>query len=378
MQLYVLKLKTLLRDRPLIFWTIVFPLALTLIFHFVFQNIKNVDDFETIKVGYVSNNFGENEINLINMMGELNYENRDVKLFSLSTYSLEEGMQELDDSKITALIDFDNNKFIFYTKESSIYATITKSVVDEYIHATGLIYEMVAISNGTTTPEEAFNKYISQANYVKKHGNTELDVINIYFYSVIAMTLMYGSILGLKEAVLLQPNYLPASKRIAMSRFSKSRLFLTSLAATFTVQLVQMTLFLIFVFLILKIPAFNIGLTLLLVLLGMVMSSVIGYSVAFIFNKTSISTKIGILTGITMFGSFLAGMMVAIVKYYISKYLPPLAYINPTNLISDGLYSLSYGNHTKYWINMASMIILSTVLIVIAFIKYRRDDYESI
>ena len=288
MHLYVLKLKTTFRDRPLMFWTMIFPLALTLIFYFVFQNIKNVDDFETIKVGYVETNFGENEKNLTLMMSQINYENRDVKLFSLSTHTLEDGLEKLDKKEVTALIDFEEDKFIFYTKESSIYATITKSVVDEYIHASGLIYEMITISNGATTPEEAFNKYINQANYVKKHGNTELDVVNIYFYSVIAMTLMYGAIIGLKEAVLLQPNYLPASKRIAMSRFSKGRMFITSITTTFTVQIVQMTLFLLFVFLILKIQVFNIGLTLLLIFLGMIMSSILGYSVAFIFNKTTI------------------------------------------------------------------------------------------
>ena len=79
-----------------------------------------------------------------------------------------------------------------------------------------------------------------------------------------------------------------------------------------------------------------------------------------------------------MFGSFLAGMMAPVVKYYVSKHLPPLKYINPANLISDGLYSLSYGNDLRYWINMISILALSTILVIVAFIKYRRDDYESL
>lgn len=378
MHLYILKLKTIIRDRPLIFWTLLFPLALALIFNFVFQNIKNTDDFETIKVGYVVSNFGDNEKLLTHAMSEVKYEGRDVDLFLLTEESEQSGLAKLETEEITALIDFQNNHFVFYTKKTSIYATITKSFIDEFIQANGLINEMITLSKGELTPEEAFTKYMNQANFVKKYGNQEIDLINVYFYSVVAMTLMFGSILGLKEAVLLQPNYLPASKRIAMSRFSKPKLFITSIAVTFTVQLAQMIIFLLFILLILKVPIFNLPLTLLLIFIGMVMSASLGYALAFIFKKVSYSSKIGILTAVTMLGSFLAGMMAAIVKYYVARYVPPLAYINPTNLISDSLYKLSLGNTRGYWINIIAMVGIIAIFIIVASISYWRDDYESI
>ena len=55
--LFILNLKKLLKNRVLIFWTLLFPIILSTIFHMVFEGIKNKDNFETMKVNYVVDNF---------------------------------------------------------------------------------------------------------------------------------------------------------------------------------------------------------------------------------------------------------------------------------------------------------------------------------
>ncbi|MEI3293776.1 MAG: hypothetical protein V8R63_10115 [Thomasclavelia ramosa] len=45
--------KTLLRNKMVIFWTLVFPLALATLFNLAFANLTASEEFETVKVALV-------------------------------------------------------------------------------------------------------------------------------------------------------------------------------------------------------------------------------------------------------------------------------------------------------------------------------------
>lgn len=55
--LFILNLKKLLKNKEIVFWALLFPIILSTIFHIVFDGIRNRDNFETLKVNYVSTNF---------------------------------------------------------------------------------------------------------------------------------------------------------------------------------------------------------------------------------------------------------------------------------------------------------------------------------
>ena len=85
------------------------------------------------------------------------------------------------------------------------------------------------------------------------------------------------------------------------------------------------------------------------------------------------------MIAITMLGCFLAGMMGVGMKYVIDKNLPIVNKINPANMITDGFYSLYYySDYTRYWFNIGSLLVFTTILVIIACTKLGRARYDSI
>ena len=91
------------------------------------------------------------------------------------------------------------------------------------------------------------------------------------------------------------------------------------------------------------------------------------------------NAKTGISIAVTMLGCFFAGMFGITEKYIIDTKLPIINMINPVNMITDGFYSLYYyTTYTRYWNNIISLIIFSTILLVISTLGLRRQRYDSI
>ena len=79
------------------------------------------------------------------------------------------------------------------------------------------------------------------------------------------------------------------------------------------------------------------------------------------------------------YGSYLAGMMGVSMKYVIDKNVPIINKINPAAMITDGFYALYYYNTLdRYWTNVISLVIFSSLLIIISFLSLRRQKYDSI
>ncbi len=80
-----------------------------------------------------------------------------------------------------------------------------------------------------------------------------------------------------------------------------------------------------------------------------------------------------------MGGGFLAGMMSTQVKYVVQKNVPFIGLINPSNLITDALYSLYYyDEYGRFYRNITLLFILTIVFTSIAYFKIRRKEYASI
>ena len=70
---------------------------------------------------------------------------------------------------------------------------------------------------------------------------------------------------------------------------------------------------------------------------------------------------------------------VKFLKYFTEKYIPFLKYINPVNLITDGLLSIEqYDHHIRYYINLGCLALFTIILITLSALKFRREKYESL
>ena len=175
------------------------------------------------------------------------------------------------------------------------------------------------------------------------------------------------------------PNMDSKGKRVSISPNSKKTTILSSLLASYIVQLLGVFLLFLFLLLFLKI---DFGDNLLLAIILSIISSLAGLSIGVIVSvlfKTNENTKVGIIIAISMISSFFSGMMGITMKYIVDKNIPLLNKINPANMVTDGFYSLYYYDTLdRYIFNIISLLVFSSILLIISGLVLRRQKYDSI
>lgn len=382
-------LKTLFRDKGLIFWTFAFPILLGLFFNLAFSDIEKSETLDIIDIAIIDNYEYQNNTIIKEAFKELGSSTSNNQLFNIKYVDVDEANKLLDDNKIEGYILLENNDKKIMVKENGVNATVIKSVVDELSTNEKIINELVKDELSTNTNKDINkiyeNVYKKAQNLMTKDNNiTDISSKNlsytvIEFYTLIAMSCLYGGTIGLVAISNNLANMSDKAKRKSISPTSKSSMLLSSLLASYIVQIIGVTLLLLFLYLILKIdfgtnPLFVIILTLSGSLAGLTTGVFIGTVL-----KCNESVKTGIIIAITMFFCCLAGMMGITLKYVIDTNIPILNIINPANMITDGFYSLYYYETlNRFWFNIASLLIYSLILVLISYKTLRRQTYDSI
>jgi ABC-2 type transport system permease protein len=379
---YLYRLKCTVRDKEMMFWTLLFPILLATLFNMAFSNLSNAENFSEIKVGIVNNDeYKENTdfIEVIHSVSSSDKSGEESNLFDVTYTSKEEADRLLEDDKIEGYIYFDNGIKLL-VKESGINQTIIKGFLDEYKQTTSTIVTIIsqnpaALQNGLLDSISNRTDYLKEVAASKAAPDTTVN----YFYTLIAMACLYGSFLGLKEVTAIQANLSPQGARFSMAPAHKFKLFLASMCAAATVQLAEIFLLLGYLIFVFKINfGSELGYIMLTCIVGTITGVTFGTCISSIIKKSE-GIKIGILIGGTMTMSFLAGMMYDKMKYIISTNVPVLGYLNPANLISDSFYSLYYyDNHRQFFIDIALLCVFIAVFSTITYFVLRRQKYASL
>ena len=175
------------------------------------------------------------------------------------------------------------------------------------------------------------------------------------------------------------PNMSNNGKRISVSPVKKLKLVLSTIFASYIVQIIGISLLFLFTIFVLKVDyGDNLPLMILLGLIG----SFAGLSLGIALGtniKANENTKTGLIIATSMLGCYLAGMMGITMKYVVDKNVPIINKINPASMITDGFYSLYYYDTLdRYVFNIVSLIIFSVIMIIISFEGLRRTKYDSI
>ena len=380
-------LKTLFRNKMLIFWTFAFPIILGTLFNLAFSNIANSEKFDIIDIAIVKNDDFENNEAYKTVFEQLSDETGDNHMFNTKYVSEDEAKKLLESDEIVGymMLEGDTPKVTF--SKSGTSQTIFKYVVEEIAQKSDMISNIVEQEIMTKTSEFDTNEIIQKAYELaqnddvklKNISNKNLDYMMIEFYTLIAMTCLYGGVLGMVAINQNLANMTNQGKRISVSPIKKARLLISSLLAGYVAQLVGLAILFIYTIFVLKVDyGNNIGLIILLAMVGSFTGLSMGVATASLM-KNSDNAKTGILIGITMFGCFLAGMMGVSMKYVIDKNVPIINKLNPANMITDGFYSLYYYDTlNRYYFNIASLLIFAFILIAISFFSLRRQKYDSI
>ena len=373
-------LKALFKNKGLIFWSFAFPIIMATLFNMAFGNWEELEKFTSINIGIVTNEYFDNNIIAKNVFNSLS--DGDNKIFNITYASKDEVTNLLTDKKIEGIIEYTNSNPSIIINSNSVSSTIIKSVVDE-IETNNTIFSDLMKSGKYTSNdmEEQVNRIIEKINSTtintKDISVKKLDIAVIEYYSLLAMTCLYGGFIAMSAISNSLASASNRGKRVAISPIKKSMAILSSLCASFIVQLIGALLLLIYINIIGVNLHTNLISLFIITILGVLAGISIGLIVSVMINKSE-DTKLGIIIAISMALSVLSGMTGVSLKYVIDSKIPFINEINPAAMITDGLYAVYYENSARFLNNIISLIIFISLLIVISILYMRRKKYDNI
>ena len=378
-------LKILLKNRVLVFWTLLFPIILGTFFKLAFSNIEDSEKLNVIDIAIIDNEEYNNNQIYKTVFSNLSDKNNKERMFNIEYTNIEDANKLLKDNKIIGYLLYEKGEAKITFLNNGVNQTVFKHVVEE-------IDQTVDILNNSLSDEmksenidymKIYKKAmeISGKDKVKLNNisNSNLSYTMIEFYTLIAMTCLYGGILSMTAINQNLANMTNEGKRVSVAPTPKYKVILGSLLSSYLIQLFGLLLLFTYSILVLKVDyGSNLLLIILLALLGSLAGLSLGLFLATVL-KSKEDTKTGIIISVTMLGCFLAGMMGITMKYIIDTNIPILNKINPVAMITDGYYSLYYYDTLdRYIFNIISLAIFSLVLITLSLLSLRRQKYDYI
>lgn len=380
--------KMLIKDKMLIFWTFAFPLILGTFFYLAFSNIENSEKLSIIPIAIVEDEELTKNSIFKTAFDTLSSPKSDHQLFQTRYTTAEEAKKLLEDNAIVGYLQLKEQEPQLTFNTNGIDETIFQFVTEEMNQRSQLISHLIEkkISEApeiAPNPEEIYQDVINLVNEnnvrVVDRSSEHLSYTQVEFYTLVAMTCLYGGTLSMISINRILANMSPQGKRTSISPVKKWRLIFSHLLASYFVQLLGLALLFAYTVFILKVDyGEHLPLIVLLAIIGSFCGLTLGMAVGVLF-KVNENIKIGILISLTMLRCFLSGMMGITMKYVIDTHLPLLNQLNPASMITDGLYSLYYyETFDRYWANIFHLLMVSVVLIGISIFSLRGQTYDRI
>jgi len=270
-------LKTLFKNKMLIFWTFAFPIILGTLFNMAFSNIQEGQKLDIINIAIVENDELKSNKYYKKAFDNLSDEENEDRLFNTSYVSEEEAKEKLQNDEIAGYMKLEDGKPKLTFVSNGIDQTVFKYVTEQITQAGDII---------TNLTEEKIKEEIQKGNYnfnaeeivkniydettktetkLENITNGNLEYMMIEFYSLIAMTCLYGGMLGIVAINQNLANMSNKGKRIEVAPTKKVVVVLSSLLASYVAQAVGLVILFAYTTLVLKINyGNNLGLIVLL------------------------------------------------------------------------------------------------------------------
>lgn len=384
-------LKTLLRNKGLIFWTFAFPIILGTLFNLAFSDIENKETLDIIDIAIVNNEEFKTDTYFTESFKVLSKKKEPNQLFNIKYTNLSTAQSLLKEKKITGYLLFENHEVKITVNDKGYNETILRFVVDELSSQKEMLETLITkeitdsykSGNKNVNYEKIYQDTLNRINStipkLNNISNSNLSYTMIEYYTLLAMACLYGALIAMFVTNKKIANMSSAGKRTSISPAHKKTLLLGSFLASYLVQLLGILILYLYTILVIKVDyGNNTFLVFLLLMAGSLAGLTLGVAISTIL-KSNENTKTGILISLTMLASFLSGMMGITMKYIIDTNIPILNKINPAAMITDGFYSLYYySTLDRFYFNIISLLIFSVIMLFISYQGLRRDKYDSI
>lgn len=372
------RLKITLRDRETLFWLFGFIFIMATLFNFAFSGLNESLQFDPVKVAVVqdANYQAESSLGLRQAINNLSESNPSI-FDTTFVDTHDQAIQKLTDMDVSAVISVIDEQTKVEVLRNGFAESLVKVAIDQSLQTSHAVIEVVQADPSLLRSGHLAK--IGRVDYIKSEEK-DIDHTAIYFYSLVGMSCIMAGSLGLLAVNQGEANLSNLGKRLSVSPASKGVVLLANLAAGYVVSLVAQLLLFFYLSEVLNV---NFGPNRLAILLVMLVGPLAGLALGTLIGSSSQKDdnfKTGVLVGVTLVGSMLAGMMGSeILKHMIDQNVPILNIINPVNTVTDALFSVYYfGVGERYWLNIIYIIGFTTVAMLISWLLLRRKRYASL
>ena len=361
------------RNFNIVFWPLVFPLVLGTFFYFAFGNINDAD-FQIVPAAVVK----EDSVDTFFMtyLDEVKKSNPD--LLKTEEMTEKEALKELRDKKIKGIYYVGKEPSLTVAgtgMEESILQTVLDSCENTRTTITNIMEKNPQMDMETITKLLKSDSLVKEVSLGGRTINGDVQ----FFYALIAMACLYGCFIGFGSAIGIQADITPLAARRCVTPTHKLKLILTEQLTSFALGYADVIILLLYLRYVLNLDFQGqmekmLAVSLFGSLIGVSMGMFIGS-----LGKMQEGARIGIMLGISMVSSFLAGLMNGNMKDIVEKSVPFVNRINPASLISDAFYCINvYDDTARYYRSLVTLAVMCVVLVMASFFMVRRERYDSI
>lgn len=365
-------LKSLLKTKETIFWTLIFPIALGTFMYMAFGNLMDQEEmFHSVPVAVVS---GKENSELETVLLALS-EGEDPML-KVSFMEESDALKALEEEQVEGVIYTSDTSLL--VNESNLNASMLETVLEQYKQIEYVCAD-IGTNNPGILPEVVMQLMGDQEYFIETttSDGCQNEYYN-YFYAIFAMSCLFASFSAISRINKLQANVSALGMRRCLSPNGK----IVSVTAEYLALLIVHFIIELIVLAYLMLLGVDFGghypAIALILLLGCSIGLSIGVIIASIY-KLSEGAKMGIAVSIGMLLSVMADLCAAGIKDFIEHHVPVLNRINPAVVISDSFYALNvYDDYSRYTGNMLILSVMAVLLLGISIMILGRNKYASL
>lgn len=370
------RLKYLLRNRETVFWTLLFPIIMAVLFSMALSNIYQAEVFHKVPIAVVDGPAYQADATLRGVLEAVS--TGEDPLFELEVMNEGQAKAALAAGSIKGYLEAEGG-LSAVVSASGIEQTILKSFLDRYLQMQETAGNILR-RNPAAILTGLIADLSSQKEYTRPlSGMPKADTLMAYYYALLAMACLYGGFWGSQEVNDIQANLSQLGARVSVAPVHKLKAFLAGMTACFAIQYAEILILLGFMRFALGVDFGNqLGYILILCFVGSLMGITFGAALAAVGRKSEGATT-GLMIAVSMLLSFFSGLMFAEIKYIVARVFPPASYINPATLVADGFYALYYyQGHGRYWLNVGLLVAFSALFCLLIYRALRRRKYASL
>ena len=360
-----------IKNFNILFWPCIFPLIMGTLFYFAFGNMSEAD-FEIVQAAYVQE---KGDPVFTEFLEEMD---REGTVIQVETMSQEAALKKLKNRKIDGIFYGGETPYLEVGR-SGMAQSIMQSLLESYLNGKNTMETVAKVHpENLVQASKAVSEYQELVQNVSLGGKTTNSNAG-FFYALIGMACLYGCFMGMGSACWLQANVTPLAARQCVSPVHRLTMIITEVLTSFILHFLNVVILIFYLKYVLHMEfQGSMGQMLLVSMTGCIVGVSMGIFVSSA-SRLSENIKVGIMLGISMTGSVLAGLMNVTIKYAVDEKFPVLNKLNPAALITDAFYCINvYDDPTRMRNNLFTLAVMAVVLTAASFLVVRRERYDSI